>query len=296
MTCLAVESDLRHEITTRVLEHMIAAVRATPAEREPFPHFVVHGILPDDVYREVLESLPPAELYEGFTYDRPADKGGNKRKRFPRIRATLAMFKRRRPPLWHGDRGRLQLTNASLDRLAGRQQSLWLGIRDALGSPEFKAAVFEQLADGLRTRFGQVNDVAALAAYPVPELFRETSGYAIHPHPDTAQKVVTMQIALPADDTQSNLGTQFYRPSTHPAHADREPRGFEIAKQVPFLPNVAYAFVVLNNKSLKSWHGRTQLANRSGTRNTILHLWYADATEANPDLVERYYRQTMNDE
>jgi hypothetical protein len=222
----------------------------------------------------MLALLPEKSLYKGFIQKKPK-------------RSNLA--KRLRGRLWSGDRGRFKLTNASIDRLEGRQRSLWLGVRDALGAPEFKAAVFDRLREGLAFRFGTDDDVAQLPAYPLPELFRETSGYKIKPHPDTENKLVTMQIALPPDDARGNLGTQFYRRSLNPVDWLRQPRGFKVAKQVPFLPNVAYAFVVLNAKTVKSWHGRTMIKGEVGVRNTILNLWYAKPSFANPDIVEQYY-------
>jgi len=256
----------RHELTRRTLEHMVRAVSAATAERHPFPHVIIDGLFPFEIYREMLVLLPPRPLYEAFQYEKNARGGQSTRERF-------------------------QLTNASIDRMSGRQRSLWLAVRDTLGSPAFRAAVFQQLRSGLAIRFGIAEDKAAgTPGYPLPELFRETSGYSIKPHPDTRKKLVTMQIALASDRTQEHLGTQFFRRSLNPAHMLREPRGFEVVKQAPFLPNTGYAFSVINNLRLKSWHGRTTLVGNTGIRNSILNIWYASAEDANPDLVKEYYR------
>jgi hypothetical protein len=98
-----------------------------------------------------------------------------------------------------------------------------------------------------------------------------------------------MQIALPPDNIRPNLGTQFYRRNWSPMALLREPRGFEIVKQSPFLPNMAYAFVVLNTLRHKSWHGRTTLRGDSEVRNTILNIWYAKPEDGNREIVGRYY-------
>jgi hypothetical protein len=261
-----IHDAVRHEIRCRALAHMVKAIEATPADQTPFPHLVAHEIFPADIYKEMLALLPDAKFYEAFSYEKHSREGASNRGRFP-------------------------LTNQCLERLEGRQRGLWLGVRDALGAPEFKAAVFFKLRAGLAFRFGVSEKQAAQSpAFPLPELFRETSGYSIKPHPDTRKKIVTMQIALPPDRTQQHLGTQFYRRSLNPLHLLREPRGFEIAKQPPFLPNVAYAFAVINALSLKSWHGRTTLAGQMDVRNTILNIWYADASQGNPDIVAQYYK------
>lgn len=257
----------RHEIREAALAHMVAAVAAARVDDDPSPHFFVAGILPTDIYDELVDALPEPGLYEAFGYEKHATAG-------------------------RSNRGKFALSNESLAQLSGRQQSLWLGVRDALGSPQFKAAVFERLAGGLAYRFGVEREAAAATpGYPLPELFRETQGYTIKPHPDTRRKLVTMQIALPTDASQRELGTEFYRRSWNPLALMREPRGFEIVKQAPFVPNAAYAFVVINTLRHKSWHGRTRLSHASGVRNTILNIWYSDAEKANADLVEQYYQR-----
>jgi hypothetical protein len=269
-----IRDEVRNDIKNRALAHMVEQVNSTPAEREPFPHFIVHEIFPAAVYREMLSLLPDQSFYKTFNRSKSSESA---------IKRLMRMQR------WSGDRARFKLTNASIDRLSGRERSFWLGVRDALGAPEFKAAVFTRLREGLALRFGDGEDVAKLPGYALPELFRETSGYRIEPHPDTDSKVVTMQIALPPDNTQERLGTQFYRRSLSPRHLFTEPRGFEVAKQVPFLPNVAYAFVVMNATDPKSWHGRTTLRGEVGVRNTILNLWFADSARGNRDIVEQYH-------
>jgi hypothetical protein len=258
---------LRRDICAQAVQHMVRAVEQTPAESDPFPHFIVRGIFPEGIYSELLAQLPEPDMYEPFAYEKHSTDGAS-------------------------NRGRFQLVDARMEKLEGRTRSFWFGLRDALGAPEFKAAVFGKLRAGLAFRLGTSEaEAARTPGYPLPELFRETKGYAIKPHPDTRRKVVTMQIALPWDESQQHLGTEFYRRSLNPLHLFREPRGFEIVKQAPFLPNTAYAFSVINALTLKSWHGRTTLGADAGVRNTILNIWYAKASDANPDLVERYYRQ-----
>jgi len=257
---------LSEEIRRASVKHMVEAVDRAWVDEQPFPHFLVEGLFPDEVYGELLASLPDPSLYTPVSYERHAHRGVSNRSKFG-------------------------LTGDYISQLAHRQRALWSAVRDALGSPEFRLAVFKRLAFGLAKRYGTDGaDVEHTPAYALPELYRETKGYRIKPHTDTRRKVVTMQIALPPDNRRPNLGTEFYRRNWSPLAFLREPRGFEIVKQSPFLPNMAYAFVVLNTLRCKSWHGRTTLRAEAEVRNSILNVWYAKPEEGNREIVDRYYR------
>jgi hypothetical protein len=247
----------------RITNHLVQTVQSTPLAADPFPHVVIRSFFPDDVYENLLRFMPDYSQFDAFAYEKHHQKdGGSNRKRF-------------------------QFSNQSIERLTPDQQRFWRTIRSALGSPELKRAIFQALASGLSFRYGiSTLDVNSLPGFALPELFHETNGYHIAPHPDTRKKVVTMQIALPPDNSLSHLGTEFYRRSLNPLSWLREPRGFDTVKRMPFERNTAYAFSVLNTITLKSWHGRSTLEGQSVVRNSILNIWYEKAEHANLDLVQ----------
>lgn len=255
---------MKHDaaFSQRLASHMVECIESSPLLREPFPHFVARGFLPEDVYSQVLAHLPDVQHYKDFAYEKHQTDGMSNRKRFCMVSATLDAL----PPL---------------------ARRLWYSLRHAFGSRELKDAVYRKLAPGLSLRYGiDPRKVTQLEGFALPELFRETKGYSIAPHPDTRKKVVTMQFSIARDDSQEALGTEFYRRSLNPRAWLREPRGFDTIKTMPFLPNTVYAFSVLNTLTLKSWHGRTAIAGASGVRNTLLNIWYEKVENANPELAE----------
>ncbi len=248
-------------LCARMVTHMVESVRQTPSDAEPFPHIIVRNFFPADVYDDLLSLLPDEDQYEPFGYDRHRAANGQSTRR------------------------RFQMINSWLDRLSGSQRAFWYAVRQALGAIQLKRAVYAKLSPGLAFRFKiSESDVNKIPGYAMPELFRELSSYRIAPHPDTRRKVATMQISLPSDESQRHLGTQFYRRSLNPLHLFREPRGFDVVKCTPYLPNTAYSFSVLNHISWKSWHGRSTLPQGCGVRNSILNIWYLQPADGNQDL------------
>ncbi|WP_442485174.1 hypothetical protein [Aeoliella sp. SH292] len=249
-------------LRSQVIDHMVAALKATKAEEHPFPHFLTIGFFPDAVYDDLQECLPEVYEYHPFAYEKHSnDTGESNRRRF-------------------------QLVNKKLDTLPDMKRRFWYTVRSCLGSTAVKEAVFEKLRHGLAYRYGSdATRSRDLPGFALPELFHETQGYRIAPHPDTRKKVVTMQIALPEDESCRDMGTEFYRRTLRPDAWVREPKGFDIVKTMPFLPNTAYAFVVLNTIRLKSWHGRSTLAGQAGVRNSLLNIWYQQAAHGNTEVL-----------
>ena len=255
--------DLDRSLYARVVGHAVRAISAASVRLEPFPFFLVSKIFPDDIYRKALAAWPDADSFQKASLKHHSNEYGG------------------------STRTRMNLCEAALAELPAARVAIWRTLRAAVSAPEVKRAVFAKLGVGLVRRFAlPVERAVDVEAYPRGVLYSETEGYRIAPHPDTREKIVTMQFAFPSDEGLKDVGTEFYSRSVNPMHYLREPKGFVIRETMPFLPNHAYAFSVLNTVRLKSWHGRCKIAAIKGVRNSMLHIWYAKADETHRELDE----------
>ena len=239
----------------RTLRHLLQRVEATPALNEPFSHAFFEDVLPSDIYAEVLRRLPADDKYVRAA-ERHTDGEG------------------------HYVRSLCSLTAERLREFPGDAQELWCGVAAALTAEELKRALYAKLHKDLAYRYGvPASKVPALAGFARPTLYRETDGFEIAPHPDTRRKVVTMALYLPADQSQIDLGTALYRHKYLALPVGGWRGRFLKVKQFPFLPNSAYAFVVNNTLTRKSWHGREELPAGAGVRNTLLNTFYESVRE-----------------
>jgi hypothetical protein len=107
-----------------------------------------------------------------------------------------------------------------------------------------------------RRYLGFVGPVRASA-----RLLRDFAGYKISPHPDSSKKACTVQFYLPANDSQSDLGTSFFSRNADGSFVEEH--------KLPFLPNTGYCFKVAEN----SWHG-TNFQGLKEPRNSLLITYY----------------------
>jgi hypothetical protein len=146
--------------------------------------------------------------------------------------------------------------------------------------PVLRRAVFGKLAPDLAERFGiaesQVPEMEC--AYEV-RLVRDTEDYRIKPHPDGLNKIVTMQLYLPQDESTLDLGTSVFR-----RHKRLIGGSFEEVKRFPFRPNSGYAFAVSDGPTRKSWHGREPITGFSGVRNTLMLLFQVTSPRTYSDV------------
>src|SRR5207244_11064390 len=78
----------------------------------------------------------------------------------------------------------------------------------ALCTETRKNAFPRKIAPGLEKGFG--SEFASVRMYPIPILTRDIPGYSIAPHTDTGWKGITVQLYLPSDDANTDIGTIFH--------------------------------------------------------------------------------------
>ncbi|MFZ2103373.1 MAG: hypothetical protein WAU86_22705 [Oricola sp.] len=234
-----------------LVAHAAASIEAADVFSAPFPHIFFRDFFPAGFYRQLLDNLPDHAVF---------DQLNKERTRF------LA-----------------RLYDGHIERVDPDPRGPWRKVSAVLQSSEVERAIRHKLAEGLeiRRKGEKLASADDLALFAKPVLYEDLDGYRIRPHPDTRKKVVTMQLYMPRDDSQKDLGTTLYRMSV---------KGMfrigswllEPAKTFPFLPNVGYAFVVLkpyHSVSKTSWHGRPEISTAQGQpRLSILNTFYCEET------------------
>ena len=216
-------------------DHLVSVIAQTPIDPYPFPHIVVERLLPDDLFSEVRACLPDRSKFEKVCYPGTGFGRG-------RGRAT------------HHDYGYayrdLSLASGALKLLHG-----------ALASPQFTEALFKKflppLPDGTipippaKHRFftGGAHDYTT-----VFDLQIDLPGYAIPPHPDVPEKIITFQLYLTDDTSLADFGTLLCEPID-----DRVAKGRSLlAKAVGWILTSIAPYAVfrrLERSSLGAWAG-----------------------------------------
>lgn len=231
-----------------VLDHLCAAIESVELSEWPYAHFYLNNVFPPEIFRRVLELMPPATAYA-------ADN--------PRIHTREDGLVTRN----------IMSLSGGLEHLEEPYRSFWSEIAAALMSTRLRQVVFAKLARDLSRRFRvSPNDLDSIPAYPKPALVKDLGGYEIAPHRDTRSKIVTMQFYLPADLSKADLGTAVYRQRWLQLKNLVSLRNrFETVKQFSFAPNSGYAFAV----GPRSWHGRGTVPMASGERDSLMLIYYA---------------------
>ena len=159
-------------------------------------------------------------------------------------------------------RVKIDLFPEYIRHLPGPKLELWRLVGKALTSDKVRQAFIRRLAPELSKRFGP--GFANVGMYPIPILTRDIPGYLIPPHTDTHWKGITVQLYLPRDEANTDIGTIFH---------DVLPDGSKPkATQMRFAPNSGYAFAV----GTDTWHSADPVHDRVKTRDSILLTYFVD--------------------
>ena len=230
----------RRRAAERLSEFIAQSVDAARAVEKPFFHLEFDRVFPDDIYAQILALKPESRDYRpmhGRSKGHDLDDGTH-------------------------TRVKIDLFPEYIRNLPAEKRALWDVIGRALCSQPVKQAFIRRLAPGLSKRFG--SDFAKVGMYPIPILTRDIPGYLIPPHTDTKWKGITVQLYLPADDANADIGTIFH---------ERLPDGsMPKVTQMRFAPNSGYAFAVVQD----TWHSADPVHNRVKTRDSILLTYFVD--------------------
>ncbi len=227
----------RRRAAARLADFIAQSVDKARAVEKPFFHLEFDRVFPDDVYAQILALMPEASDYRPMHGQSKVNEGTQ-------------------------TRVKIDLFPEYIRNLPAEKRALWDVVGRALCAEPVKHAFIRRLAPGLAKRFGK--DFAKTGMYPIPILTRDIPGYMITPHTDTRWKGITVQLYLPADDANTDIGTIFH---------DVKPDGSKPkAAQMRFAPNTGYAFAVGDD----TWHSADPVHTRVKTRDSILLTYFVD--------------------
>ena len=223
-----------------LVDFIVGAIDAAKVDKAPFYHLEMSHIFPEPVYAAMLEALPEARHYRSMHGRSKAD--ANVGGAMTRVKTDLfPEYVRRFPP---------------------EHRAIWREVGAALRSEPVKRAFCRKLAPALEKRFGPGG--AGVGLYPIPVLTRDITGYRIPPHTDTHWKGITVQLYLPRDEANTDIGTIF--------HSVAPDGSMPKAMQMRFAPNTGYAFAVGED----TWHSVDVVHDRVVARDSILLTYFVD--------------------
>jgi hypothetical protein len=224
----------------RLVDDLTPSIEAARVVEDPFFHLEFDRVFPDDLYAEILALKPNTSDYRPMHgRSKGLDLAGGTHTRV-----------------------KIDLFPEYIRHLPPAKRELWTMVGNALCSEGVKRAFMKRLAPALNKRFGPGwNDVGM---YPIPILTRDVPGYLIPPHTDTHWKGITVQIYLPEDDDNAEVGTIFHEVLAN--------GWFRNKRQMRFTRNCGYAFAVGSD----TWHSADKVHDRIKTRDSILLTYFVD--------------------
>lgn len=228
-----------------VLDHILSRLGDTKLDPDPYPHFFIKNIFPEDFYTALLLNLPDIQKYVCVDdWGNVADERNSYRSIF-------------------------RLEPSGLEQLDLEKKKFWDDLTATLESETFASAIMSYTFAHLKQRFFGNLD---LPVHSSTSLCQTREGYSLGPHTDSPHKIVTIIFYLAPDTNNENVGTTVYVPLDKEFKCDGGPHyefsEFEKIKSAPFIPNSLFGFV----KTDTSFHGVEELRKMGITRNTLAYI------------------------
>jgi hypothetical protein len=226
-----------------IAHHFVQVVESSSVRLEPFPHLVVDGVLPADVFRRVSDDLPSFSDLASVPETGAANAAAYDR------RATLAI--------------------EELSSPGG--PSVWDDVGSGLKSNEVERALVQFFSPWIGNKIGQ-----ALGG-PLRRQVRihcDHARFSLNPHTDAPAIFVTSFIYVSSRVPDPSLDTVLYEPLDSEArlrglegkeYAHEDPRDHRPVGRVVFRPNRMFSFL----RTVSSLHGVGPVSDRAAPRHLI---------------------------
>jgi hypothetical protein len=238
----------------RPLEHFIKRLKTAEVTPDPYPHFCLDQVFPEDFYESLLRHLPGSSAYQNL---------------FEITTLKLDHFR---------FRDQRDLADGWTASLPDELRHFWDEFNAWFLGPELAQSVLDSFAGPMRARFGERAHWPPVSVET--QLIRHQAGFFLGPHTDLSTKLVVLLIYLAPDDKHQHVGTSVYHPkdssftcpnSTHYAFDD-----FVRVKTAPYRRNSLLAF----ERSDRSFHGVEPLSEQdfvACNRDLIQYVLYDKA-------------------
>lgn len=214
-----------------ILSHVCKRIEEAELIMDPTPHIVVDNVFPDDYYKQIIDNFPDESTLEAI-----AEKG--------------------RTGGGYADRKVVLFNDEDFSKLDEKRLEFWLDLASWLYSDFFVSSSIDRFLPFCANRLSRFQKEGGDISLKNDALIvSDRSGYSIGPHTDMKQRLISFLFYVPENDSDSSLGTSFYRPFDPDFRCDGSKHyqsgGFERVKTVEYLPNRLLMFV----RTEKSFHG-----------------------------------------
>lgn len=207
-----------------VVRHVFERFAGLQLELDPYPHFVIDELFPEDYYRLMLMA-------------RPSD-------------AELVCLDDTGRAHGYPERFVMQLPEGLQQLQDPHKRRFWQTHLNWFLSEGLMVELLKRLREQIVALGVTKLNVRAEAMF-----MRDLQGYKIGPHTDSPARLLSMMVYLPEDDQHQHLGTSVFKPlaagQTCAGHSHHGFDAFQEVRRAPYRPNSAFGFLKTEN----SFHG-----------------------------------------
>jgi hypothetical protein len=165
------------------LQHFVQRLRTAEIIPDPYPHYCLDRVFPEDFYQSLLQHLPGLAAYQNLF-------------EITTLKLPHLRFRNQR-----------DLADGWTASLPDELRRFWDEFNSWFLGPELAQAVLDSFAEPMRSRFGERAVWPAVSVET--QLIRHQAGYFLGPHTDLSTKLVVLLIYLVPDDNHQHLELPF---------------------------------------------------------------------------------------